>query len=168
MSFIRANKLPHTKVQYLPRFREAKSHNLLLHNGTVQNQALANERGTLCVDAIFDRIILIRLIVDTPYESPVGLMNTILKNTAGHSEVAFDTESWHRPGHFAPKFAWFACGEPFEPACCLKPRFTGQPIIEVSPPARPPLDSQVDRSRRDASRKYRVDIVSGKSSWCTT
>ena len=47
-------------------------------------------------------------IVDTPYESPIGLMNVILKNTAGHSEVAFDTESWHRPGHFAPKFAWFA------------------------------------------------------------
>jgi hypothetical protein len=29
------NKLPHTKVQYLPRVREPKSHNLLLHTGTV-------------------------------------------------------------------------------------------------------------------------------------
>ena len=36
MSFIRLNKLPHTKVQYLPSIREAKSRNLLSHNGTVQ------------------------------------------------------------------------------------------------------------------------------------
>jgi hypothetical protein len=35
MSFIPLNKVPHTKVQYLPSIREAKSHNLLFHNGTV-------------------------------------------------------------------------------------------------------------------------------------
>ena len=29
------NKFPHTKVQYLPRYREAMSHNLLSHNGAV-------------------------------------------------------------------------------------------------------------------------------------
>jgi hypothetical protein len=37
ISFIRPNKLPHTKVQYLPSIREAKSRNLLSHNGTVIN-----------------------------------------------------------------------------------------------------------------------------------
>jgi hypothetical protein len=37
MSFIPLNKLPHTKVQYLPSrsIREAKSRNLLSHSGTV-------------------------------------------------------------------------------------------------------------------------------------
>jgi hypothetical protein len=39
MSFITStstlNKLPHTKVQYLPSIRDPKSHNLLSHNGTV-------------------------------------------------------------------------------------------------------------------------------------
>jgi hypothetical protein len=39
MSFIRLNKLPHTKVQYLPSIREAKSRNFLLHNGTVSASA---------------------------------------------------------------------------------------------------------------------------------
>jgi hypothetical protein len=31
--FIRQNKVPHTKVQYLPIYREAKSPNLLMNNG---------------------------------------------------------------------------------------------------------------------------------------
>ena len=34
-SFIAGNKVSHTKVQYLPRYREAKSQNLLLSNSTV-------------------------------------------------------------------------------------------------------------------------------------
>ena len=37
MSFIRPNKIPHTKVQYLPNIIEAKYPNLLIYNGTVLN-----------------------------------------------------------------------------------------------------------------------------------
>ena len=35
MSFIRPNKVPHTKVQYLPSIGDPKLQNLLSHNGTV-------------------------------------------------------------------------------------------------------------------------------------
>jgi hypothetical protein len=35
IKFIPLNKVAHTKVQYLSKYREAKSHNIILPNGTV-------------------------------------------------------------------------------------------------------------------------------------
>ena len=52
MSFIRPNKVPHAKVQYLPRYREAKSRNLLFYNGTVHSMHACISREITPVESL--------------------------------------------------------------------------------------------------------------------